>query len=43
MAVYLMEPQWNLEIEEQDLARVRRLGQTRPVTTTHFVIKDSIE
>ncbi|KAJ0423597.1 SNF2 family N-terminal domain-containing protein [Aspergillus carlsbadensis] len=41
--VYLMEPQWNPNIESQALARVHRLGQTREVTTTTFIIKDSIE
>ncbi|KAJ5704063.1 hypothetical protein N7493_011201 [Penicillium malachiteum] len=41
--VYLMEPQWNPNLEAQALARVYRLGQTKPVTTTRFIIKDSIE
>ncbi|KAL3496710.1 P-loop containing nucleoside triphosphate hydrolase protein [Aspergillus germanicus] len=41
--VYLMEPQWNPNIESQALARVHRLGQTREVTTTTFIMKDSIE
>ena len=41
--VYLMEPQWNPAIEEQALARVYRLGQTRDVTTIRLVIRDSIE
>lgn len=38
-----MEPQWNPAIEEQALARVYRLGQTQPVVTVRFFIKDSIE
>jgi SNF2 family DNA or RNA helicase len=38
-----MEPQWNPSIEEQALARVHRLGQTRKVETIRFVVKDSIE
>jgi len=38
-----MEPQWNPAIEEQALARVHRLGQTRDVTTVRFVIDESIE
>ncbi|KAF9893205.1 hypothetical protein FE257_011628 [Aspergillus nanangensis] len=41
--VYLMEPQWNPNLEAQALARVYRLGQTKRVTTTRFIIKDSIE
>ncbi|KAK4221968.1 SNF2 family N-terminal domain-containing protein [Podospora fimiseda] len=41
--VYLMEPQWNPAIEEQALARVHRLGQTREVTTVRFVIDNTIE
>ena len=41
--VYLMEPQWNPAIEEQALARVYRLGQTRNVTTVRYVIDESIE
>ncbi|KAF2962653.1 hypothetical protein GQX73_g10920 [Xylaria multiplex] len=40
---YLMEPQWNPAIEEQALARIYRIGQTRAVTTVRFTIKDSIE
>jgi hypothetical protein len=40
---YLMEPQWNPVIEEQALARVYRLGQTRHVVTVRFFIKESIE
>jgi SNF2 family DNA or RNA helicase len=39
----LMEPQWNPSIEEQALARIHRLGQTRKVETIRFVVKDSIE
>lgn len=38
-----MEPQWNPAIEEQALARVYRLGQTRPVETVRFFVKESIE
>jgi SWI/SNF-related matrix-associated actin-dependent regulator of chromatin subfamily A3 len=40
---YLMEPQWNPNIEAQALARVHRLGQTRNVTTIRFIMRNSIE
>lgn len=41
--VYLMEPQWNPSIEDQAMARVYRLGQTREVTTVRYVMDQSIE
>ncbi|KAK8109244.1 hypothetical protein PG984_015045, partial [Apiospora sp. TS-2023a] len=41
--VYLMEPQWNPAIEEQALARVHRIGQTKEVTTVRFIMEDTIE
>ncbi|KAF1990979.1 hypothetical protein K402DRAFT_323601, partial [Aulographum hederae CBS 113979] len=41
--VYLMEPHWNPSIEEQALARVHRIGQTKPVTTVRFIMRDTYE
>ncbi|KAA8618925.1 HepA Superfamily II DNA-RNA helicase SNF2 family [Pyrenophora tritici-repentis] len=41
--VHLLEPQWNPSLEDQALARVHRLGQTRPVTTIRYVMEDSFE
>ena len=41
--VYLMEPQWNPNIEEQILSRVHRLGQQRPVTTARLIVEGTIE
>ncbi|RDW71008.1 hypothetical protein BP6252_07571 [Coleophoma cylindrospora] len=40
---YLMEPHWNPTLEEQALARIYRLGQTREVTTVRLYVKDSFE
>ncbi|KAL9093836.1 MAG: hypothetical protein Q9165_003759 [Trypethelium subeluteriae] len=41
--IHLLEPQWNPSLEDQALARVHRIGQTRPVTTIRYVMQDSIE
>ena len=38
-----MEPQWNPTVEEQALARVHRMGQTKPVTTIRFVMENTFE
>lgn len=38
-----MEPQWNPSLEEQALARVHRIGQTKEVTTVRFIMEDTIE
>ncbi|RMJ17029.1 hypothetical protein CDV36_003298 [Fusarium kuroshium] len=40
---YLMEPHWNPTLEEQALARIHRIGQTREVTTVRFYVRDSFE
>ncbi|KAK4243690.1 P-loop containing nucleoside triphosphate hydrolase protein [Corynascus novoguineensis] len=40
---YLMEPHWNPTLEEQALARIHRIGQSREVTTVRFYIRDSFE
>ncbi|KAH8892106.1 hypothetical protein GQ53DRAFT_793927 [Thozetella sp. PMI_491] len=40
---YLMEPHWNPTLEEQALARIHRIGQTREVTTIRFFVRDSFE
>ncbi|ROW16620.1 hypothetical protein VPNG_01635 [Cytospora leucostoma] len=40
---YLLEPHWNPTIEEQALARIHRIGQTREVTTVRLYVRDSFE
>ena len=41
--VYVMEPQYNPAAEAQAVDRVHRLGQTRAVTCTRYVMEGSIE
>jgi len=41
--VYLMDPWWNPAVEDQAIDRVHRLGQTKPVQVTKYVMKGSIE
>jgi SWI/SNF-related matrix-associated actin-dependent regulator of chromatin subfamily A3 len=40
---YLMEPHWNPTVEDQALARIHRMGQTKEVTTIRYIMKDSFE
>ncbi|KAH6635501.1 SNF2 family N-terminal domain-containing protein [Chaetomium sp. MPI-SDFR-AT-0129] len=42
-SVFVMEPQFNPAAEAQAVDRVHRLGQTRPVRTVRFVMRDSFE
>ncbi|OJI87927.1 hypothetical protein ASPTUDRAFT_61339 [Aspergillus tubingensis CBS 134.48] len=41
--VFMMDPWWSFAIEAQAIDRVHRMGQTRDVQVTRFVVKDSIE
>ena len=41
--VFLMEPCFNPALESQAIGRVHRLGQTREVQITRFIVEDSIE
>lgn len=41
--VILLDQWWNEAIENQAIDRVHRLGQTRPVFVTRYVIKNTIE
>jgi len=38
-----MEPQWNPTVEEQALARIHRMGQTKEVTTVRYVMEGTFE
>lgn len=40
---YLMDPYWNPAVENQGLDRIHRMGQTRPVITTKYIMRHSIE
>ncbi|CEP09742.1 hypothetical protein [Parasitella parasitica] len=41
--VIMMDPWWNFAIEAQAIDRVHRLGQSKDVVVTRFVMKDSVE
>ncbi|XP_033118246.1 helicase-like transcription factor [Anneissia japonica] len=41
--VFLLDPAWNPAAEEQCFDRCHRLGQTRDVVITKFIVKDSVE
>ena len=38
-----MEPHWNPMVEAQAINRVYRKGQTRFVTSTRYIVPDSVE
>ena len=40
---FLMEPYWNVAVEDQAMDRLHRIGQQRPVLVTRFVMAGSIE
>lgn len=41
--IYLLEPQWNPQLEQQAFGRAQRLGQTEQVTIIRYVMKDTVE
>ena len=40
---YIMEPQWNPMAEEQALDRIHGIGQTKPVITIRYIMRDTWE
>ncbi len=40
--VFMMDTWWNEAIEQQAIDRVHRLGQTKPVYVTRYVIKGTV-
>jgi len=41
--IFLMDPWWNPAAEMQAIDRTHRLGQTKPIFATRFIIENSIE
>jgi SNF2 family DNA or RNA helicase len=41
--VYFTGPHWNPTHEQQAIARVHRIGQTKPVTVKKFIMDKTIE
>lgn len=41
--VHILDPHWNPKLEEQAIARVHRIGQSRNVLVTRYLVENSIE
>ncbi|KAI8899813.1 SNF2 family N-terminal domain-containing protein [Globomyces pollinis-pini] len=41
--VFLLDPWWNSSVENQAIDRVHRIGQTKSVFVTRYIMKDSVE
>jgi superfamily II DNA or RNA helicase len=41
--VFMLDPWWNPSVEEQAIARVHRIGQTKTVVALKFITRDTIE
>lgn len=41
--IIFLHPWWNPQLEEQARNRVQRLGQTKPIRITHFIMNRTIE
>ncbi|XP_027929635.1 DNA repair protein RAD5A isoform X1 [Vigna unguiculata] len=40
---FVMDPWWNPAVEEQAVMRIHRIGQTKKVTITRFIVKGTVE
>ncbi|KAL0253342.1 hypothetical protein SLS55_010318 [Diplodia seriata] len=41
--IHIVEPQWNPSVESQAIGRAVRLGQTKNVTVTRYIMKNTVE
>ncbi|KHE85606.1 hypothetical protein GE21DRAFT_3720, partial [Neurospora crassa] len=41
--VHIIEPQWNPSVEEQAIGRALRMGQTKEVVVTRYIMKGTVE
>jgi SNF2 family DNA or RNA helicase len=41
--VFILDPWWNLAVEDQAVSRAHRIGQSRKVIVYKFISKDTIE
>ncbi|EGO56071.1 hypothetical protein NEUTE1DRAFT_122706 [Neurospora tetrasperma FGSC 2508] len=41
--VHIIEPQWNPSVEEQAIGRARRIGQTKEVVVTRYIMTGTVE
>src|SRR5947207_14085080 len=41
--VYILEPQWNPSVESQAIGRVCRLGQSKAVSVTRYLVRGTVE
>ncbi|KAI0853434.1 hypothetical protein F5Y00DRAFT_257456 [Daldinia vernicosa] len=41
--VYILAPQWNPSVESQAIGRVSRLGQSKPVSVTRYIVRGTVE
>ena len=41
--IYIFDPWWNPAAEYQAIDRTHRIGQTKPIYATRFIVENSIE